>query len=276
MDSAVAQHQGSGLSWPDHYLLRSEVNFILRGEIKTGLLFGVFDGHYDKGRAGDFLKTDLTAALEKIFTESEDSDGANEDVVTDALSRLFLDVSESYRKADGKGGASVTSIFVLDDQVYCANAGDCRTILVRAKDTKQLSEDASLRNPHFQKWHANQQNDIVNWCGKFEVHKSEVRLNIARDVGAFEWMCHRPKITSVCIADQPDDIENGKVYCTSGDFLVLGSDGLSEPATVEEVGAAVRKLANAGASPQVIADVIAKKAGSYPGNDYVTVLVIPI
>jgi serine/threonine protein phosphatase PrpC len=276
--AAVAQHVGSKSFQEDRYLLNCEVEFISKGETLKGRLFGVFDGHGDAGCVGEYLARNLGVSLGQTLTELA-TDGVTDEVVANAFARIFPQLSSSYPDF---GGATATCAFLTAGKVYCPNVGDSRIILVKKDQTYQLTEDANVGNIRFRKWHWRAGNGIAGESYyKLRVYRYSMSGNwysflVARDIGAFSWMCPRPKITRIYIDDKPDDLDKGEIYCGKGDFLVLASDGLYEPATKDEIGAAIRQLAQAGATPQIMANLIANKAASSEGNDNVTVMIVPL
>jgi serine/threonine protein phosphatase PrpC len=277
--SGVAQHQGARPYQEDRFLCDQEVLFTWKGEKKRARLFGVFDGHGDDGIMGEFLRELLSEHLGETLTIMlSTADCISDEVIANAFTQIFWEMSDAYRESGGTWGATATCLFQIDDRIYCPNVGDSRTILVKPNVTYQLTEDACVSKPRFQKWHANAGNSIV-YSDDFRILPKGTKIpkyNMARDVGADRWMCHRPKITSVSYGDKQDNLDLGEIYCQPGCYFVLASDGLYEPATTEEIGREVRKLANKGASPDVIARVIAEQAEHYPQSDNVTVLVVAV
>ncbi|PIS02618.1 MAG: hypothetical protein COT85_04865 [Chlamydiae bacterium CG10_big_fil_rev_8_21_14_0_10_42_34] len=275
MTSVVAQCWGKRVAQQDRFIKQFEIS--LKGDQK-GLLFGVFDGHDDEDQAGKFVEENVGSFLQKIIDErSMDAVEIDEKFITNIFVQLFKEISDEYKKQGKKGGASITCAFSLDDKIYFANAGTCRAILVKKEKTFQLTEDANLRNERFQKWHVHKGKEITDWCGKVEVSfPNGIKTSIARDVGAIDEMCHRPKITCILKGEGPDAPEEGLIYYSKGDFVVLGSDGLYEPATVDEMGNAVRRLSNAGVSFQKMADLIVTTVGASTSNDFVTMLLIAL
>jgi serine/threonine protein phosphatase PrpC len=277
--SGAARSQGARPYQEDQFLRDQKVSFVWKGKNKWGRLFGVFDGHSDDGKMGRFLREHLSKRLGDTLTVMlKASDCISDEVIANAFTQVFQEISDAYRKSGGTCGAAATCLFQIEDQIYCPNVGDSRTVLVKPNVTYQLTEDACVRKPRFQKWHANAGNSIV-YSNDFRIQPKGTKIsryNLARDVGADLWMCHRPKITSVSYGNKKDNLELGEIYCDKGCYFVLGSDGFYDSAKTEEVGKETRKLAKAGASPDVIASVLAEKAGHYPKSDNVTVLVVAV
>jgi serine/threonine protein phosphatase PrpC len=281
---AVAQKLGSRDIQEDRFLLNAPVVFTFEGQELEGRLFGVFDGHGDQGEVGDLLNERLAPLLGDVLTEKFKSASSYSDNVNDAVADAFIGtlsiLSAEVQKSRKWGGATVTCAFSFKERWYCVNVGDSRAILVKPDQTHQLTEDAAVSSPRFQKWY--KKRNIEIWKGGWETRLLDPdfnvpTLNVARDIGAREWICNRAKITTFCMGDTSDDLSAGKIYCKGGEnFLVIASDGLFDEATTNEVGAAVRMLAKAGAPPQQIAHLIADQAASSRVSDNVTVMVIPI
>ena len=58
-----------------------------------------------------------------------------------------LDTKLGYRKTKSSAGATATVVLVTPTHIYCANAGDSRTIISRAgEDSMALSTDHKPKN----------------------------------------------------------------------------------------------------------------------------------
>jgi serine/threonine protein phosphatase PrpC len=270
---------GSREMLEDRFLLPTEVSFKGRKGDQKGLLFGVFDGCNDQGKVGDYLSQHSSHHLAKSLNRLlEKSQSISDEVVTNAFAETFYSLSNSCRKVGLLGSATASCAFLVGRKIYFSNVGDSRIILVKPDATYQLTEDAKMRNERFHGWHIKAKNELErDLDGTIRVgpegEAKYIGRNIGREVGGNKWMCSRPKITRIYYGDGRDEIRNGIIYCTRGDYLVIASNGLFEAATVEEVGQAVRKLSMVGISAQGIAAQLANQVGRLKDNDNVTVLV---
>jgi hypothetical protein len=172
--AACAQRLGKRSRQEDEFLLPVEIRFSCKGGEKKGLLFGVFDGHGDDGKAGGLFRDTLPATLSEILQGSCVNVGAvSEEIIGNAFCQAFHEVSRDYQKNHGFGlarfsGATANCAFILEDVVYCPNAGDSRMILITPTHSHQVSEDARLgdslkeKNVRFTKWHENKGRKIID------------------------------------------------------------------------------------------------------------------
>ena len=271
----AASHDGARMTQEDRFSLKQEVVFKFRGENERASLFSVYDGHNDEGKAGEYLIRYLGRTVSDILTRLlRDSYSVSDEVIANAFTQAFDILSKSYREDGGEYGTTAACAFVYKKKIYFPNVGDSRIVLVKKQATHQLTLDASVANPDFQRWHKRAGNRIEKDSVAHPLFP-DVPSKTARDVG-MAWLCCRPKITRIYIEDEVDDLEDGKLYCKEGDYLLLATDGLWKTATVNEAGNAVRKLAQAGLSPEEIATQIADTAGTRRGSDNVAVLIVAV
>lgn len=275
--SACTQRLGRRADQEDEFLLPVEVSFTCKGKEMKGRLCGVFDGHGDDQKAGRLLKENLAAKLSEILQDScVNVDSVSEEIIGNALTQAFHELSREYQQKNRRGGATASCAFIFENVVYCPNAGDSRMVLVTSEASHQVTEDAFLgfsstkKNVRFTHWYDKKGVrllDMREYGFRLSVGGG---LNMGRDIGS-RGVCTRPKISRFFLGKGPD----GKLHCERG-LLVLCSDGLSDAADVEELGREVRKLEAVGTSLQQMTDALATKAASYPDSDNVTVMIVAV
>ncbi len=256
-------------------------------EIKVGgwivaRLFGVFDGHGDKGFVSQFIADNLPKRLQDNIQRIAEEKGKTEltdevitdevitdEVITDALTASFVQLNEELhseendsdtrklknaKKHANNGGTTATCALVIGNKAYVPNIGDSRTVLVKKGGTTiQLSEDAKPSHKRFEK-------AILKAGGFINMNRVLGRLAVARDLGMKffkETVSPRPKITRIDIED--------------GDSLVLACDGLFDVASTDDVGRAVRKMTDS--DPAQIASSLVIKAINAGSQDNVSCVV---
>lgn len=270
----VGQSRGGRPYQEDGFLPRTELEIVMGEEKATALMYGVFDGHGDRGEISKRMNSFLKPSLERILSENWEKLGIlNEEAITNSFIQVFAEFNRQYIQEEGSGGATVTCAFQIGDQIYFPNLGDSQAILI-GDQNYTLTENATVElgdtgdeNRRFTKWQRRRGYQIRNL-------RVNGRLNITRDVGVWKEMNSRPKITRIFLGSGKNDVQNGILFGKKGDFLLLASDGLFEAATIEEAASAVVCLANSSVPLDRVAMIIAEKAGSYKGNDNVTVMVI--
>jgi serine/threonine protein phosphatase PrpC len=281
--AAVGQDIGSRQKQEDGFCY-FEVPYKVGKEEKIGRLFAVLDGHSDRGEVSaifpGFAKERLSELLQE--TAVEQGEELNDAAIGDAFVRLFAEFGDHYRELERHGGAVITSVFILDSAIYTVNVGDAVTFLFKSgkAEALPLSEPASF-GPQEEPGHRfnrfyTQRGIKLAYDGSC-VRLSErglPKLNVSRDIGAFQSICCRPKITKIEWAGR--DAKPGVPACAEGDFLCLVTDGMLEAALPEELAHEVAALLRAGLSLGEIACKLAVTAGSYPYNDNATIMLIPL
>ncbi len=276
LQSAVSQHQGGRDYQEDGYLEPIGISIEQRGNPKrSGTFFGVFDGHGDLGEVSTHLRAFLKPELEKLLKNTLILDDR---AIGNVFVKLFHTLSQSYRETTNRSGATVTCAFRLGNTIYFPNIGDSRIILVTPNTEYQLTEDAIVENPRFQTWHKKKGHTFIHFDSALRIQIPNFSLYpmYARDVSRYEWMCCRPKITKIHLGNGKSEPEKGILYAKKGDFLILASDGLYEPALLTEVASEVRKLTQKQVPLSEIATQLVHTAGSDPGNDNVTAMIVAL
>lgn len=271
--AGAASFQGNEAFLEDGVLNRVPVSFQWQGQKQEALLFGLFDGMKDQGKTALYARSFFGPCLGELLSKTcQETAYVNEEAVTHCFTQACNLFCSSYREKGLPGGASATFVFIHKSQIYCANIGMCRITLVKSQGAYQLTEDADPSKPRFQKWHHKHGNKIEK--GGIRAQTSSQVLPTARALGSYDWMCFRPKITSVSLGNEADSV--GNLFCRSGDFMVLSTPSFNQCATKQEVATAIDYLARQGAKVDQIATRLIGAAMKRENGGNVSVLVIAI
>lgn len=126
-------------------------------------------------------------------------------------------------------GCTATVVLITKNEIYCANAGDSRTVLGRSNGPKMceaLSDDHKPENP-------GERARIEAAGGFVEENRVNGSLNLSRSMGDFEYKSkrERPYTEQQVIVDP----EIKKVARQANDqFILLACDGIWDCVTSEE------------------------------------------
>jgi serine/threonine protein phosphatase PrpC len=290
-----AQHPGSRPYQEDRLLKPVELSFKVKGQEVKAALFGIFDGHGEEGRCADLVKERLPAYLPDRLTEQFERGVSEEGAVGNAFTQVCAELAQEYGKREHRherivegrrmvssgGGTTVCCGFRLGKRVYFVNVGDSRAILVKGDKYIQLTEDASLNNPRFRRWHDKNHNIIgIADDGALRVWNEadpyRLKMGLARAVGSNKWMCSRPKISYVTLGDGEDALARGRLFADHRDGFLFVSDGVTGRLSSKQIRE--RFLANRrqGLTDQQNIDEIAATAGLPPGSDNSSLLFVAI
>jgi len=199
-------------------------------------LFAVFDGHggtevakYCAKYFGDELKKN-----KKFSSESN---------IEEALKDTFIKIDEMLTAPEGQAelktlkndndgsdsfaGCTANVTLIHKNVVYCANAGDSRTILWSNKKVIPLSEDHKPDNEI--------EKTRISKAGGFIIEgRVNGNLNLSRALGDLEYKKNpalRP--AEQLISPMPDVMK--RTIKPEDQFLVMGCDGIWEILTMEEI-----------------------------------------
>lgn len=106
-----------------------------------GMLFGVFDGHGGR-EVAEYAKENFKKKFinNKAFKEQK---------YREALVQTFMLLDKELEKEEYSmdAGATACVVFVTQDKIITANAGDSRAVLSRNKKAIALSEDHKPNDP---------------------------------------------------------------------------------------------------------------------------------
>jgi protein phosphatase 1G len=148
--------------------------------------FGVFDGHGGQ-EVALFVKKHMVPELTKLATFKSKQ-------YHKALEEIFFKMDEMMLTPAGKkeitklnngndqsyAGCTATCVIITPTEIYCANAGDSRTVLGKGKVAVELSQDHKPDDPEERK-------RIYNANGFVEDGRVNGALALSRALGDFEY-----------------------------------------------------------------------------------------
>ena len=232
---------------------------------KTIKLTGVFDGHGGDA-AALHAQNNLVKFLKKRFQEGNPKE-LDDLRIMNALKLAFVDTSNSYRPPEGQksSGSTANVVLQIDDNLWTANLGDARTVLVAPDGgVQQLSEDAKPDDETYKNGIEKRGGEVWGFSG---VPRVSGGAAVARSMGdhySYGALSARPKVTKF---EKP-------LAGWAGFKLVQGCDGLFDVATSEAVGKVVQKAVDhEDMTNAAIAGHLAKFAYDADSQDNVSVVV---
>ncbi len=211
-------------------LFVSKISFKAGGCEHTAVVTAVMDGHggeFSAEGAHRNLLRELTQRLEYYNEKVFDDVG-----VFNALKRTPVLLEDDLRRVNNKDGSGTTlnlSVIIDGKDIWTANTGDSRAILVELTDDlpviTQLSQDQGPRVHRFQR-------NLERFESYVAMGRVDGFLALARGLGAYGGYYHftsRPKVIKVPVP-------------RSGKFAVVqASDGMWDVMSSEATGKAVAK-----------------------------------
>jgi serine/threonine protein phosphatase PrpC len=223
-------------------------------------LFGVFDGHGGKEvslyvkkvfvnelkKLESFKSGNYEQALREIFKKMDDL------IQTPAGETELKKIKEAYGGDSMQGfgmgsdpsmpisqftGCTATVVLISKDSIYCANAGDSRTVLARSSKTNQvepLSEDHKPDN-------AEEKARIEAAGGFVEENRVNGSLNLSRSLGDFEYKSNPKKSYKEQMVTCDPEVKRVSRQPNHDEFIILACDGIWDCLTSEEAVTRVRK-----------------------------------
>ena len=238
---------------------------VCKADIVPGVsIFGVFDGHNGK-KAADFAKKhfipqllvntafrnkDYSTALTENFLRmdemmllhnsivckmqsnaSTDNNGnANEtDETIKILKADLSDDQDLYKMEIGNDGCTICVALLAHDELYVANAGDCRCVLYSADSVTALSTDHKPSHPEEEK-------RIIKAGYKVDHHEDRVGgMNLSRALGDF-FLKNKEGLgpAEYPLTAVPEIVK--RKLTAKDQMLVVACDGIWDCATNEQVG----------------------------------------
>lgn len=214
-----------------------------RGQIPNGLsFFGVFDGH-----GGSEVAEYSGSNMVRLISESLSSGERNYGIL---LSSVFLQTDQNILKdlRDVFSGCTATVALVSDTEIYCANAGDSRTVVSVGGVAKPLSFDHKPSNE-------GEKSRILAAGGFVDYGRVNGNLALSRAIGDFEFkrQSDLPPEQQIVTA-MPDIIVHE--LGAKDEFLVLACDGIWDCLSSQEIVDIVRKKLAEGQSLGMICEGI--------------------
>jgi len=235
------------------------------GKEKHVKLSAVFDGH-GGDECAKYASENLVECLKNRLEDP--------DLTTfDALKLALVDVSRKFGNQDEKNqsGATANVCMVIDNDLWVANVGDSRSLLVTPYETVQLSED---QKPEMEKYESSikkrEGKVVYDQRGTPRVTDKKMERGIApaRALGDHFLsgvLSARPTITRYTL---PED--------RTGFYLIQCCDGVFDVASSRQVGDLVRKKTEESLPPEEIANTIVASAYASGSTDNLSAMVSPL
>lgn len=189
--------------------------------LPDGGFFGVYDGH-----GGDTTAKFCAEHLHYFVFESEAFKSKN---TKKGLHDGFVELDKHLFRADtaNRTGCAAVVLYVQDDSLYCANAGDSRCVLCRGGEAFPMSSDHKPVNP-------GEQHRIERAGGYVWNRRVNGVLALSRAIGDFSF-----KANSVVSWEQQAVTSAPEVRVTNltaeDSFAVLACDGVWDVMSNEQV-----------------------------------------
>eukprot|EP00177_Eucheuma_denticulatum_P001183 GFKZ01002141.1.p2 GENE.GFKZ01002141.1~~GFKZ01002141.1.p2 ORF type:complete len:646 (-),score=73.21 GFKZ01002141.1:2443-4380(-) len=214
-------------------------------------LFAVFDGHGGQ-ECSQFLHDHFASALIRSWAGEEATPES-------ALIHAFEDIDVAFLRATAQSeisGATAIAAFIVEKNLFVANAGDCRCILSRKDGSVvDLSRD-HVATDETEKALVEARGGFVSMTGRVQG-----RLMVSRAIGdrpVKRYISSTPEVTKTEIS-------------TTDDFIILASDGLWDVVSSQEAASLVRTTVRV---PDLAAKRLALKAIELGSDDNVSVIVV--
>lgn len=262
----VVHMQGMRPTMEDRHIA-TQLAINVKGQMFQIPLYGIFDGHggdacarYLSKHLAGYLETHLENTLSLANSLAEE-----DAIIFNVLKLSFVDLGAKYRKYYGGGGGSTANVAIIyKNQLWVANVGDTRAILVANGTVIALSEDAKPGWEKYKKGVENRHSSVIEVEG---VPRVGGNLATARAVGHSEsksGVNPRAKVIKYPL----DQLSAGK------NFLIIACDGLWDVASSIQVAKTVHKVSDL--PPEQIASLLARKAFQANSSDNLSILVVPL
>ncbi|RPA81798.1 protein phosphatase 2C [Ascobolus immersus RN42] len=221
-------------------------------------LFGVFDGH-----GGDKVAEFTGKHLHDIILQQPSFKIGD---YASALREAFLATDQEILKGrqlpmslqNEFSGCTATVVLIADKVLYCANAGDSRTVLSVDGTAKALSFDHKPSNE-------GEKARIVSAGGFVDYGRVNGNLALSRAIGDFEFKRQGELAPEQQIVTALPDIITHELS-NHDEFVVMACDGIWDCMTSQEVIDYVRKSVVQGQSLQMICENIMSKCLAESGD----------
>jgi len=245
--------QGRRMSMEDQSLLIPEFCNVNQS------LFGIFDGH-NGSNCSQFLKDCFPEILSKSqWLENNPSMALME--TFKELDKFFLALA---KKNDDKSGSTGIVVFIRETQMYIANTGDCRSIVVEDGMTVCLSNDHKPTLPF-------ERSRILESGGQIVCGRVQGTLAVSRAFGDIDFK--DTKVLGAGIISSEPEIKMWNITPKT-EFVILACDGLWDVLSNESAARFVRERLLKGVNPQTVCEKLVKHAYDIGTNDNVSVIIL--
>uniref|UniRef100_A0A914CKJ1 PPM-type phosphatase domain-containing protein n=1 Tax=Acrobeloides nanus TaxID=290746 RepID=A0A914CKJ1_9BILA len=155
--AAIAWRKGEREEMQDRHLVADRLLVDLCDDIKTSSLFALFDGHAGK-LAAEFCEKNFATKFRQFCAKCL---SANKDmsVMEKAMKKIFIDTyksidedflkeARSRKPTPLKDGTTATTLFLLNQVLYCANIGDSKAVVCRKKPDSETVSPIQITFDH--------------------------------------------------------------------------------------------------------------------------------
>lgn len=209
-------------------------------------LYAVADG-MGGAKAGEVASGMAVAALEEMLAQApaDDETAAAQLAAAAAEANARIYAAASKDSARSGMGTTLTALLLRGDHALLAHVGDSRAYLLRGDELTQITHDHSL---------------VAEMVREGRLAPDEARLHPYRSV------------LSRALGTEPDvQVDQFRVDLQAGDVLLLCSDGLSGPVSLDKL----RKGLAAG-DPEKAARRLVDEALRHGGPDNITAVVLQL
>lgn len=218
---------------------------------------GVFDGHIDPlaaQAAADVLHRFLQGSLK----EESQKPAEERRSVAQLIKQAYIDTDQYIIDRSLRSGTAAATLYLVGDDFWAANAGDCRIVMCSEDGPKTLSQDHRPDLPV-------ERDRIESLGGKvmyLDVPRVEGDLALSRALGD---VFFKPYVTPL------PRINHGSLGRNIL-YAILACDGVWATLSVEEACSIVKKAA----SPQKAAEKVQQEAFFAGSDDNITVIVLDL
>lgn len=199
---------------------------------------GIFDGH-NGSLASEYAAT----RFHDIFMRVSGPDLDLEAQILQACAELEDEIMKVTYEQGHNDGTTALMTFVVEDQLYIANLGDCRAVLSRKNSPSvvRLSEDHKP-NLESERVRVESLGGKVMFSGCWRVAHDElpIRLAISRSFGDHQLKFNLPESCTGPLVSAVPEITRFNLT-PEDEFIILATDGLWDRVQDEEAVAIVRK-----------------------------------
>jgi len=249
--------QGKRASMEDYSYFKAPFNTAS----EASLLLSVFDGHAGN-RCANFLVNSLPSELVKE-TSSNGLGIPSEEIfrkIFKSLDQMWLE-SAAMKEPKIEDGSTALCVALESNELIVANCGDCRAILCQAGQTIALTRDHRPTDE-------TEQQRIVNQGGTVIGGRLQGQLAVSRAFGNYEFK------ESQILSSEPE-VHHVSLN-TDVEYLVVGSDGLYDHFTNEEVISFIKNglMNNSNTNLESIVKELVDEAIDRGSDDNITIMVV--
>lgn len=232
------------------------------GNEKRVSAFGVFDGHRGAA-AAQFAVQAIPGCLQSFGPFHSPSDALVKSFIrTDILFRNELELQRCSKKGtqnDWHPGCTAAVALIVENRLFVANAGDCRTIMCRKGQAVSLSK-GHVASCMEERDRVIKEGGQVKW--KIDTWRvGSAALQVTRSIGDDDLkpaVTAEPEITDILLS--ADD-----------EYLVIASDGLWDALSNEDVISLIKDTVK---EPSMCSKRLATEAIERGSKDNITVIVV--